>query len=274
MAIKFNPGLIIIVALLISFHSAESFSESVKHQAAGEAAGLDEAWEVLSGYHKDPHKIKKSIDMTEGILRKDPRNVEALLFLSRLWLTQGYVMTQSREELIRAFEEGKNTAEKALEIEPENADAHFFYVANLASLGDAKGLFNSLFMLPEVRRELDMILELDPGHPEGLAMNGALYYYLPGILGGDLYISEVYLRRALSVNPHLSSARIYLAMNLYKQKKYDETKKVLLELINDKEPSFYPDWYLNRRYALKILRQINKEMRKQTAKGSGNEILN
>ena len=185
MVIKSNLGCLIILVPLIILFSSESFSDSFKHQPNEETSSLDEAWELLSVYHKDPRNIERSIEMTEEILRKDPENVDALLFLSRLWLTNGYVLAQGRDELIRVFEAGKRTAEKALEIDPENADAHFFYVANLASLGDVKGLFNSLFMLPEVRRELDLILKLDPDHANGLAMNGALYYYLPGILGGD-----------------------------------------------------------------------------------------
>ncbi len=222
--------------------------------------GLDRAWEVLALYHRDPSNIDKTIKVLEEKLAAEPDDVDALLLLSRAWLTYGYVKARSKEELIRVFENGTRAAEKAVEIEPGNPDAHFFYVANLASLGDAKGLFNSLFMLPEVRRELDLILELDPNHENGLAMQGALFYYLPGILGGDMQISEIYIRRALSVDPHLSSAKLYLAMNLKKQKRYEEALTVLQELVKDKDPAFYPDWYLNRKYALIMISRINKEI--------------
>ncbi len=114
-------------------------------------------------------------------------------------------------------------------------------------------------MLPEIRRELDTIIELDPNHCYGLGMQGALYYYLPSILGGDMKISEIYLRRALFSDPNLSSAKLYLAMNLQKQERYDEAVEVLNELIADKSPSFYPDWYLNRNFAVILRSQIQKE---------------
>lgn len=223
--------------------------------------GLDSAWEVLALYHRDPTNIDKTIEMLEEKLTQEPDNVDALLLLSRTWLTYGYVKARNKEDLIRVFKNGTGAAEKAVELDPQNPDAHFYYVANLASLGDAKGLFNSLFMLPEVRRELDLILELDPNHENGLAMQGALFYYLPGILGGDMKISEIYIRRALSVDPHLSSAKFYLAMNLKKQKRYEEAITELRELIKDKDPTFYPDWHLNRKYALQLISRINKEMR-------------
>lgn len=226
--------------------------------------GLNNEWETLAQYHKDPKKIDETIAMLEEKLASDPDNVEAILLLSRAWLTYGYVKARNKEDLIRVFENGKDKAAKAVALEPDNPDAHFFYVANLASLGDAKGLFNSLFMLPEVRRELDTILGLDPNHENALAMQGALYYYLPGILGGDIKISEIYIRRALSVDPHLSSAKLYLAMNLRKQKRYEEAIKELLELVRDKEPTFYPDWYVNRKYAIKMISNINKKMSKNS----------
>lgn len=222
--------------------------------------GLDHAWEMLALYHRDPSNIDKTIELLEEKLAREPDNVDALLLLSRAWLTYGYVKARSKEELIRVFENGTSAGEKAVELEPDNPDAHFFYVANLASLGDAKGLFNSLFILPEVRRELDLILELDPNHENALAMQGALFYYLPGILGGDMQISEIYIRRALSVDPHLSSAKLYLAMNLKKQKRYEEALNQLHELVKDKDPTFYPDWYLNRKYALTMISKINKEI--------------
>jgi len=225
------------------------------------APTLEEAREVLSTYHKDRTNIDRSMEITNKILENDPDNVDALNFLSRVWLTYGYVRERSKDGKIRSFEKGKETAERAIEIAPDNPDAHFFYVANLALVGETKGLFRSLFMLPEVRRKLDQILELDPNHTYGLAMQGALYYYLPGILGGDTQISEIYIRRALFNDPHLSSAKLYLAMNLRKQKRYDEAIQVLLDILNDKEPTFYPDWYLNRKYAIVLISQIRQERR-------------
>jgi tetratricopeptide (TPR) repeat protein len=245
----------------ISLYAAESAPPSPGTRTASSHDGLDCALAVLALYHRDPSNIDKTIEMLEDKLTREPNNLEALLLLSRAWLTYGYVKARNKEDLIRVFENGTSAGEKAVEVDPNNPDAHFYYVANLASLGDAKGLFNSLSMLPEVRRKLDLILELNPNHENGLAMQGALFYYLPGLLGGDMKISEIYIRRALSVDPHLSSAKFYLAMNLRKQKRYEEALTVLRELVKDKTPTFYPDWYLNRKYALKMISRINMEMK-------------
>ncbi|MFI5324143.1 MAG: hypothetical protein ACHQ6U_11605, partial [Thermodesulfobacteriota bacterium] len=229
-----------------AYCESESVGATIKKD---NAPGLTQARELFSRYHKNTDKIDSTIALMNEVLKREPDNVPALIFLSRVWLTYGYVKARTKDNLILAFENGVSAAKKAKELAPDNPDAHFFYVANLASLGDTKGLFNSLFMLPEVRRELEKILDLDPNHADGLAMTGALYLYLPSILGGDLHISEVYLKRSLSVDPHLSSAQLYLALNLKKQKKYKEALVVLHDLVDDREPSFYPDWYENRKYA-------------------------
>lgn len=221
---------------------------------------LNDAVSILENYHRDSTCIDRSIEVLEVMIKKQPDNVEAINFLSRVWLTYGYAKAKTKEDMIMAFGNGVEAAQKAIEIAPNNPDSHFFYVANLASLGDVKGVFNSLFMLPEIRRELDIILELDPNHSYGLAMNGALYSYLPGILGGDTEIADIYIRRAIRLKPHVSSTKLYLARNLRKQKKYDEAIEVLHELVNDKEPAFYPDWYLNRRYAMYLMSQIRQEI--------------
>jgi len=220
---------------------------------------LNDVVGILENYHQDSSCIDRSIEVLEIMIKKQPDNVEAINFLSRVWLTYGYAKARTKEDMIMAFGNGVEAAQKALAIAPENPDSHFFYVANLASLGDVKGVFNSLFMLPEIRRELEIILDLDPNHSYGLAMNGALYSYLPGILGGDTEIADIYIRRAIRLEPHVSSTKLYLARNLRKQKKYDEAIEVLHELVNDKDPSFYPDWYLNRRYAMYLISKIRQE---------------
>lgn len=266
-----------LIFLVILFVCGNAYPESASLDTSVPARTvptLDDAWKFFGGYNQNYKRIDETVAMTEEILKRDPNSVPALIFLSRVWLTYGYVKARTKEDLIRVFENGKEAAKKAIEIDPRNADAHFFYVANLASLGDTKGLFNSLFMLPEVRRELETVLELDPDNVNGLAMTGALYLYLPSILGGDLHISEVYLKRSISLNPHVSSAGLYLAVNLKRQKKYDEALEVLKGILDDRKPEFYPDWVENRKYAYAMMRRIEREMEGEKAEKSGGSTLN
>ncbi|MDA2920995.1 hypothetical protein MYX76_16155 [Desulfobacterota bacterium AH_259_B03_O07] len=212
-------------------------------------ASLEKARAVFLNYHKDSMNLDRSMEILEKILDDNPKDVEALIFLSRIWLTYGYAKAPNREERIKAYKNGEEIAKRAVELEPKNPHAHFFYVANLASLGNTQGIIKSLFMLPRVRREIDTVLELDPDHAYGLAIQGTLFTYLPGILGGDLKLGESYLRMSVRQDPRTSSTKIYLGRNLMKQKRYDDAIEVYKEIIDEKNPKLYADWYLNRRWA-------------------------
>ncbi len=212
-------------------------------------ASLEKARAVFLNYHKDSMNLDRSMEILEKILDNNPKDVEALIFLSRIWLTYGYAKAPNREERIKAYKNGEEIAKRAVGLEPKNPHAHFFYVANLASLGNTQGIIKSLFMLPRVRREIDTVLELDPDHAYGLAIQGTLFTYLPGILGGDLKLGESYLRMSVRQDPRTSSTKIYLGRNLMKQKRYDDAIEVFKEIIDEKNPKLYADWYLNRRWA-------------------------
>ncbi|MGH7800087.1 MAG: tetratricopeptide repeat protein [Thermodesulfobacteriota bacterium] len=224
---------------------------------------LEEAKAIYLDYYKDSMNLDRSIKILADILEVDPKNLQAMIFLSRVWLTYGYAKAPNDGEKIRVFKNGIDVAKKAIEIAPNNPDAHFFYVANLGSLGETHGVLRSLFLLPKIRKELELILELDPNHVYGLGMTGLLYYSLPSFLGGDLHISEIYLRRAMRFDAHLAILKIYLAKTLMKQKKYEEAKKILKEVIEEKNPSIYADWHINKEIARNILAKIEKKTQRR-----------
>ena len=225
-------------------------------------SNLEEAKSVYFDYYKDSKNLERSIGILEIILEKDPENLEALLLLSRVWLTYGYAKAPDDDEKSTAFKNGFEAARRALEIAPDDPDAHFYHVANLGSWAETQGVIRSLFLLPKIRGGIERILELEPNHVYGLAMYGLLYYALPGFMGGDLHLSEIYLKRAISIDPHMSTLKIHLAKTLIKQKKYDEAKNALREIIEEKNPTFYADWYLNRKVAARMIVSIEKKQKK------------
>lgn len=251
--------LLLLFSLLLNFN--QSFSKEFVSLPSDTQSNpkLEKAKSIFLNYHKNPTLLDETIEILEGIIKQNPSDVDTLIFLSRVWLTYGFVKAKNREERITALRNGKEIAQKAIDIAPDNPDAHFFFVANLSTLGQVQGILNSLFMLPRVRKEIDTILELDPDHAYGIAMQGLLFTYLPPILGGDLKIGESYLRRSVVLDPHTSSTKLYLGINLKRQKRYDEAKKVFKEIIDEKNPKVYADWYINRRWARWWIARLNEE---------------
>lgn len=257
--IKFHfINLIIFLTLPFIFVSAHAAPNIDINQLVNSQYSLQKAKELFFNYHRNLNYIDRTIKILEKVLEEYPDNFEANMLLSRVLLTRGYIIKTNKIKKIEIFSEGKDAAERAIKLHPNNPDAHLYYVTNLSSLGYTKGLLNSLFMIRKVRRELDLILKLDPNHVYGLAMNGAYFMYAPSLFGGDIQLSELYLKRAIQLNPHFTTGKLYLGLNLKKQNRYDDAVLVLTEILNEKEPDFYPDWYFNKIFAINLISNINK----------------
>src|SRR5574341_287034 len=259
---NFSPFLTPIIAEEYTENYPNLTKEAIKTK-------LEKAKVIYFNYYKDSMNLDTSIKILDEVLEFDPKNLQAMIFLSRVWLTYGYTKAPNDEEKIRVFKNGMDVAKKAIQLSPNNPDAHFFYVANLGSWGASHGVLKSLFFLFVIRREVERILELDPDHIYGLGMTGLLYYTLPSFSGGDLHISEIYLRRALRLDPNLTILKIHLAKTLMKQDKYDEATIMLKEVIEEDNPSDHADWHINKEIAKNMLAKIeNKTQRKPSSSES------
>ena len=70
--------------------------------------------------------------------------------------------------------------------------------------------FGTFGAVDRLRREIDVTLALAPDDAEALAAKGVLLMKLPHWLGGDHREAELWLRRALAVDPLNATARAYL----------------------------------------------------------------
>src|SRR3989337_4128845 len=51
---------------------------------------LEEGKTIYFDYYKDSINLDRSIKILDQILEVDPKNLQAMIFLSRVWLTYGY----------------------------------------------------------------------------------------------------------------------------------------------------------------------------------------
>jgi Pyridine nucleotide-disulphide oxidoreductase len=80
-------------------------------------------------------------------------------------------------------------------------DERFWYALNTARWGQTKGLMRSLFLLPTVQEEIQIILKLDPTFTPVYALAGHVLYEVPGLLGGDVKKAEEMFRKGLEQDP-------------------------------------------------------------------------
>jgi hypothetical protein len=106
---------------------------------------------------------------------------------------------------------GLDLAEAAVALDDRSAEAHFAIVCNLGKATSlARVGFGTYGAVDRLRQEIDLTLALAPNHAEALAAKGALLIKLPRWLGGDRREAELWLRRALTVDPSNATARAYL----------------------------------------------------------------
>jgi tetratricopeptide (TPR) repeat protein len=110
------------------------------------------------------------------------------------------------------FTRGQMLAERAVELDDNNAEAHFSLFCNLGEIMRLDGEnLSQVFLLNRLMGELDRTLQLDPNHVDAMAAKGTLLVRLPRLLGGDTAKGETILRTVIQRDPNAVTSRLALA---------------------------------------------------------------
>lgn len=108
--------------------------------AADGKSSLKDAEKTYLSYYEDSSNIGRAIDKLNRISEQNSKDSQAMILLSRVWLTYGDVLARNRDEKLMACENGRDIAKKAIEISPNDPDAHFWYTANMGRWGETRGV--------------------------------------------------------------------------------------------------------------------------------------
>ena len=204
-------------------------------------APLDQARDLLSRYHEDVTRIDQARDVLEAELGRE-RRVETLALLSRAYFLLGDVRATTADEKLTAYARGRDLGKRAVELGPRSEEAHVWYAINTGRWGQTKGVMRSLFLLPTVREELDIIFGLNPRSIRGHALAGNVFFEVPGLLGGDLKKAEEHYRKALEIDPRFTVVRIDLARLLLATGRQAEARRELTRVVGETAPSDPAGW--------------------------------
>jgi len=202
---------------------------------------VDSARALVARYHEDPASIDRARAALEAALQRD-RQVSTMVMLSYVHFLSGDVRATTTEEKLAAYDRGREIGRRAVELAPKNHDAHVWYAINTGRWGQTKGIMRSLFLLPTVREEIDVILTLDPRSVRGNSLAGNVMLELPGLVGGDRAKAEEHFRRALEADPKFTVARVDLARALIAGGRYEEARRELQGVIAERAPTLVADW--------------------------------
>jgi tetratricopeptide (TPR) repeat protein len=204
-------------------------------------APLNRARDLLARYHQDLTRIDQARELLEAELARE-RRVETLALLSRTYFLLGDIRVTTAEEKLAAYARGREHGQRAVELAPRSEEAHVWYAINTGRWGQTKGVVRSLFLLPTVREELDIIFSLNPRSVRGHTLAGNVFFEVPALLGGDRKKAEEHYRKALEIDSRFTVARIDLARLLIASGRPAEARRELTRVVGETAPSDPAGW--------------------------------
>ena len=122
------------------------------------------------------------------------------LHLANVYLDLGDAYTDENKRR-ESYEQGAKVAQRALALEPSNAEAHYLYAANVGSAAQLQGMLASALTVNEIKSHVKRALATQSGLRTGVAYDGRDYEELPWFLGGDGEAALTHVQRAVTVDP-------------------------------------------------------------------------
>jgi len=204
---------------------------------------------------------EKSIELYKKVLEADPNNYEACWKIMRAckWLGDKY----PKEKRLKIIETGEPFVKKAIEINPEGIEGHFWYGVCMGRIGEERGILNSLFLVGPIKDEMEKVLKLDPEHDGAHYVLSALYRKAPGwpLSCGDINKSKEHALLAIKYNPqgilnHIGLAEVYIDMGKYREAK----RELLIALDLPFEEDRIPEGKDDKAKAKKLLSEVKKKL--------------
>ena len=167
------------------------------------------------GARADAARAKAAVELFRDAATANPSSYEARWEGARAAYFYGtYTRADAPDaEKMAIFDGGIVLAREAVALAPKGVEGHFWLGVLDGVYGEAKGIFKSLSLVPEIKREMQTCLEIDPA-VEGWGPDrvlGRLYFKLPWFKGGDNAKSIAHLEKSLAGAPTNALTRLYLA---------------------------------------------------------------
>lgn len=217
---------------------------------------IDRAIELYETRHLNAGNLNESVRILEEIIAAEPNNLRVHYELSKVHYLLGDA-AETKAGKLEFYNRGKDLGKKAVKLDGSSAWAHFWYMVNLGRIGQTKGVLNSLALVPEIRKEIEKVLKIDPAHTGALDARAMLYYELPGLLGGNLDKSIESLNKGIELDSNLTLLYVDMAKVYIKKKDYEKAQWYLKRAIRIIKPTYEADHILDDKpEAVQLLEEI------------------
>jgi tetratricopeptide (TPR) repeat protein len=219
--------------------SAEELIEQAD-QLCSEMKDLATAKEAEALYHK-------SLGLTDS-------EYDVYWRLSRILYYIGE-HTEKKKEKKGIFSRAVYYGEKAVELEPEKPDGHYWLGVNHGKVGETRGVLKSLSLVKPIKNAMNKVIELQRSYEDGGPdrVLGRVFFKLPGFAGGDKKKSLEHLLKSKEYGPEDALTRIYLAETYLALKEKDKAREELDYVLNMESDN---RWY----YAIDENKDVAREL--------------
>jgi len=216
---------IILLALIILSVSFSLFSQ--------DAEELISQGDKLYYEMKDMAAAKEAQAKYQEVSAKVEDKYEAYWRISRILYYIGEHSDKKKEKKA-IFSQGVYWAEKAVALQPEKADGHYWHGVNNGKYGETRGVLKSLALVKPIKNAMNKVLELDHSYEDGGAdrVLGRVYFKLPGFAGGSKKKSLEHLLKSKELGPNDALTRVYLAETYLALKEKDKAREELEYVLN------------------------------------------
>lgn len=213
------------MALFVSSQSADELVAQADEMLLS-LADMETAQEILAKYEMAAETIDNKYDVNWK--------------MSRIVYHIGN-HTADKKEQQEIFTRAIVLAEKAIALEPEKPDGHYWMAVNNGSFGESKGVMKSLGLVKPIKASMNKVIELDRSYEDGGAdrVLGRVFFKVPGIAGGDKDESLRRLLKSIEFGPNNPRTLLYLGETYLALKEIDKAREALDKVLNIEDDGFW-----------------------------------
>lgn len=187
--------------------------------------------DVLFTRGDDPAKDLQGLLILEKAVLGDGKSYDLLWRAARAAYYVGdFGVTNDK---LKYFEQGIGYAQRAVALQPDSVEAHFWLAANYGGKAQLVGALKALSTVKKIRAEMEIVVKLKDSYENGnayLAL-GEIDRELPGLMGGNKKRGLSYFEQGLKVAPNNLDLKVALSKAYKEADRKDEAKRLLQEVV-------------------------------------------
>ncbi|HEV3279628.1 MAG TPA: hypothetical protein VG860_22765 [Terriglobia bacterium] len=194
----------------------------------------------------DLARAEQGMQVLRDAVSEDPNSYDAWWRMARLDNFLGRAQEDKDDDKAaeRDFEIGADAGRRAVALQPNRVEGHFWLGANYGLLAEDEGWIKGLRLLDSVRAEMESVIRLDPNYEQAAGQRtlARLYYRAPFFKGGDKQRSIQLLEDCLKRFPRDSFSLLYLGDDYLAVGRREEARAMYQKILDlGTDPVYGPE---------------------------------